>query len=103
MWPILCIWEEIGLMGHVGHMVHMISMGHVGHVALLVHMVWVGGTCVRYADETCGIFVADVACGTYGTHVLYLQMVHISMNLPNEYKHVFTNGSKNKISSTPNV
>jgi hypothetical protein len=66
-------------------------------------MVWVGGTCVRYADETCGIFVADVACGTYGTHVLYLQMVHISMNLPNEYKHVFTNGSKNKISSTPNV
>jgi hypothetical protein len=31
--------------------------------------VW--GTCVMYADET---------CGTYGTHVPYFQIVHISMD-----------------------
>jgi hypothetical protein len=60
------------------------------------------GTCVTYADEKCGTFVANVVCGTYVTHVPYLQMVHISMDLPNKYKHVFTSGSKNKIRSTPN-
>jgi hypothetical protein len=38
------------------------------------------GTCVTYVDETCGTFVADVECGTYNTHVPYLQMIHISMN-----------------------
>jgi hypothetical protein len=61
------------------------------------------GTCVTYVDEKCGTFVVGVACGTYVTHVPYLEMVHTSMDLPNEYKHVFTNGSKNKIRSTPNV
>jgi len=54
------------------------------------------GTCVTFADEKCGTFVANVTCGTYVTHVPYLQMVHISMDLPNKYKHVFTSGSKKK-------
>jgi hypothetical protein len=54
-------------------------------------------------DETCGTFVANLACGTYGTHVPYLQMLRILMELPNEYKHVFTSGSKNKIRFIPNV
>jgi hypothetical protein len=31
-----------------------------------------------------------------------LQMVHISMHLPNEYKHVFTSGFKTKIRFTLN-
>jgi hypothetical protein len=79
-------WEQIVLTGHVGHMVYMVSMGHV-----------------TYANETCGTFVEDVACGTYGTFDPYLRMVHILMDLPNEYKHVFTSESKNKIRSTPNV
>jgi hypothetical protein len=60
------------------------------------------GTCVTYANEKYGTFVADAMCGTYVAHVPYFQMVHISMDLPNEYKHVFTNGSKNKIRSIPN-
>jgi hypothetical protein len=50
----------------------------------------------------CGTFVADVMCGTYVTHVPYFEMVRISMDLPNEYKDVFTSGSKNKIRFTPN-
>jgi hypothetical protein len=54
------------------------------------------GTCVTFADEKCGTFVANVTCGTYVTHVPYLQMVHISMDLPNKYKHVFTSGSQKK-------
>jgi hypothetical protein len=54
------------------------------------------GTCVTYVDETCGTFVANVVGETYGRHVPYLQMVHISMDLSNEYKHVFTSGSKIK-------
>jgi hypothetical protein len=61
------------------------------------------GTCVMYADEKCGTFVVDVECGTYVTHAPYSEMVHTSMDLPNQYKRVFTNGSKNKIKSTPNV
>jgi hypothetical protein len=69
-------------------MIHIIYVLNTIHMAHIVHM----GTYWTYG-----------ACGTYGTHVPYLQMVHISMDLPNEYKHVFTNGSKNKISSTPNV
>jgi hypothetical protein len=36
------------------------------------------GTCSIFC--VCGTFVADVECGTYGTHVPYLQMVQISMN-----------------------
>ncbi len=60
------------------------------------------GTCVTYVNEKCRTFFANVVCGTYVTHVPYLQMVRISMDPPNEYKHVFTNGSKNKIMSTPN-
>jgi predicted PolB exonuclease-like 3'-5' exonuclease len=48
------------------------------------------GTCVTYLDEKCGSFVAD------GTHVPYLQIVHISMDLPNEYKHVLKVGPKIK-------
>jgi hypothetical protein len=114
-------WEQIVLMGHVGHMVHMAHMGHVGHVALLVHMVRVGhvlrlwmknvghllqmlrvGHVLRLQMRKCGTFVADVTCETYVTHVPYLQMVLISMDLPNEYKHVFTSGSKTKIRFTPN-
>jgi len=51
----------------------------------------------------CGTFVVDVACGTYGTFVPYLQMVHILGDLPNEYKQVFTSESKIKIRSIPNV
>ncbi len=86
-------------MGHVGHMVHMVGMGHV---ALLVHMVHVGHV-LHMQMRHVGHFVADVTCGKYGTHVPYLEMVHMSMGLPNEYKHVFTSGSKNKISSIPNV
>jgi hypothetical protein len=30
-------------------------------------------------------------------------MVHISMDLPNEYKHVFTHEFKNKTRTIPNV
>jgi hypothetical protein len=48
------------------------------------------GTCITYLDEKCGSFVAD------GTHVPYFQMVHISMDLPNEYKHVLKMGPKIK-------
>jgi hypothetical protein len=33
---------------------------------------------------------------------LFANGSHIN-GFPNEYKHVFTNGSKNKIRSTPNV
>ncbi len=54
------------------------------------------GACGTFADEKCGTFVANVTCGTYVTHVPYLQMVHISMDLPNKYKHVFTSGSQKK-------
>jgi hypothetical protein len=58
------------------------------------------GTFVRYMNEKCGTFVVG---GTYVTHVPYSQMVHTSLDLLAEYKYVFTSGSKNKISSNPNV
>jgi len=61
------------------------------------------GTCVTYEDEKCGTIVADVVCGTYVTHVSYPQVVHTWMDLPNEYKHVFTIWSKIKIMSISNV
>jgi hypothetical protein len=59
-----------------------------------------GTNCTYGACGTCGTFGAYGLCGTYVTHVLYLQMVHISMDLLNEYKHVFTSLPKNKIRST---
>ncbi len=78
-------------------MIHIIDVFRTTHMAHIVHM---GANCTY---EACGTFVADVVGGTYGTHVPYLQMVHILIDLPNEYKHVFTSGFKNKIRTIPNV
>ncbi len=49
------------------------------------------GTC-----GTCGTFGAYGACGTYVTHVPYLQMVHISMDLPNSINMCLQMGPKIK-------
>ncbi len=110
------------LMIHIIHVFHTIHKAHIMHMGANCTYGACGtygaygeyvtcgtfgaygarGTCVTYVDETCGTFVAYVVGGTYGRHVPYLQMVHISMDLPNEYKHVFTSGFKNKIRTTPN-
>jgi len=91
-------WEQIVLMRHVEHGAYGThgTCGTFGGYGAC-------GTCVTYVDDKCGTFVANVACGIYVTHVPYLQMVHTSMDLPNEYKHTFTSGSKNKIRPIPNV
>jgi hypothetical protein len=78
-------WEQIVPMGHMDIWCIWDTCGTFGAYGVC-------GTCVMYVDEKCGTFV---------THVPYLQMMHISMDLPNEYKHMFTSGSKNKIRSTP--
>jgi len=66
--------------------------------------IWCYGTCGTCGSfGACGTFVTDVVCGAYVTHVPYSEMVHTSMDLPNENKHVFTSGSTNKIRFIPNV
>jgi hypothetical protein len=103
-------------------MIHIICVFHTIHMAHIIKWeqlylwgmwdIWtcdtfcaygVCGTCVTYEDEKCGTIVADVAYGTYVTHVPYSQVVHTWMDLPNEYKNVFTYWSKMKIMSIPNV
>jgi hypothetical protein len=92
-------WEQIVFLGHVGHMVHMMSMGHV---ALLVHLVYVGHV-LRMWTRHVGHLVQMLNVGhMVCTCPLFANGSHIN-GFPNEYKHVFTNGSKKYIWSIPNV
>lgn len=85
--PHIVKWEECGTYGAYGTCGKFSAYGACG-------------TFVMHTDEKCGTFVVG---GTHVTHVPYSQMVHTSQDLPIEYKHVLTSGSKNKINSSPNV
>jgi hypothetical protein len=93
----------IVLMIHIIHVFRTIHMAHIIKWEQIVRMVHVGCVAVFVHMVCVGQLLQMLHVGDMVPHVPYSQVVHTSMDLPNEYKQVFTCWSKIKIMSTPNV